>query len=157
MYNQYKPARYIFRAFNLIVYAAAVSVVFITIMNEIYISAVMDSIFGNYYIDSKRALLLAAFLFANMFLILFFRLISKKEIDALLYYICDFVIRITFSIPVSFIIFYFVLYRFCGMWFRTIPSQAAAFVILFAIFDCLMRLQIRYQLGVSYFKVYDRV
>ncbi|MBD5521921.1 MAG: hypothetical protein HDR03_12010 [Lachnospiraceae bacterium] len=157
MYNQYKPARYIFRAFNLIVYAATVSVVFVTIMNEIYISVVMDSIFGNYFIDSKRALLLAAFLFANMFLILFFRLISKKEYDALLYYICDFIIRITFSIPVSFIIFYFVLYRFCGMWFRTIVSQAVVFILLFAIFDHLMRLQIRYQLNVSYFKVCDKV
>lgn len=154
---KYKPIRYLFRAFNLIVYAVVASAVYMLINKEIYISAVMDSIFGGYYIEPKRAFVISAFLLANMFLILFCKLISKKENEALVYYICDFIIRITFSIPVSFIIFYFVLYRYCGMWVRTVVLQAAAFVLLFAIADCLMRLQIRYQLGVNYFKVYDRL
>lgn len=110
-----------------------------------------------YLVLPKHSLFLAVYLLANMLFILGFRLISKKETEALLYYICDFVIRITFSIPVSFIIFYFVLYRFCGNWFITIASQAIVFIVLFAIFDYLMRLQIQYQLGVSYLKIRDKV
>ena len=154
---KYKPARYIFRAFNLLIYAAVASVVCITIYNEIYISDTMTSVFHDYFMDSKRSLYLAIFLLANMFLILFFKLISKTETEALLYYICDFIIRITFSIPVSFIIFYFLLYRFFGEWFITAISQAIAFIVLFALFDYMMRWQIKYQLGVNYFKIRDRV
>lgn len=154
---KYKPVRYLFRAFNLVVYAVVASAVYMLINKGIYISAVMDSILGGYYIEPKRAFVIAAFLLSNMFLILFCKLISKKENEALVYYICDFIIRITFSIPVSLIIFYFVLYRYCGMWVSTAILQAAAFVLLFAIADCLMRLQIRYQLEVNYFKVYDKL
>lgn len=117
----------------------------------------MDSIFHNYSMDSKRSVSLAVFLLANMFFILFFKLISKKKIEALLYYICDFVIRITFSIPLAFIVFYFLLYRICDDLFRTAASQAIAFALLFALFDSLMRLQIKYQLGVNYFKIHDKV
>ena len=83
---KYKPARYIFRAFNLLIYAAAASIVCITIYNQIYISDVMNSVFHGYFMDSKRSLYLAIFLLANMFLILFFKLISKTENEALLYY-----------------------------------------------------------------------
>ena len=153
----YKPARYIFRAFNLVVYAAAASVLFITVLNEIYISDTMESIFQDYFMGSRHALFLSIFLLANMLLILFFRLISKKKTEALLYYICDFIIRITFSIPVSFIVFYFLLYRFCGFWFTTPASQAIAFIVLFALFDFLMRWQIKYQLGVNFFKIHDSI
>lgn len=154
---KYKPARYIFRAFNLIVYAAAASVAFIAIYNEIYISDIMNSIFHNYFMGPQRSLCLAAFLFANMALILFFKLISKRNTEALLYYICDFIIRITFSLPLAFIVFYFLLYRFCGDWFATTASQAIVFIVLFALFDYLMRWQIKYQLDVNYFKIRDKV
>lgn len=154
---KYKPVRYVFRAFNLVIYAAAASFVFIAIFNEIYISDIMNSVFHGYFMDSKRSLFLAVFLFANMLLILFFKLISKTETEALLYYICDFIIRITFSIPLSFIVFYFLLYRFCGEWFTTVISQAVVFIVLFALFDYLMRWQIKYQLGVNYFKIRDKV
>ena len=154
---KYKVFRYIFRAFNLIIYAAAASIVFIAVFNELYISDIMYSIFHGYFMDSKRSLLLAGFLLGNMFCILFFKLISKKENEALLYYICDFIIRITFSIPVSFVIFYFLLYRFLGEWFTTAVSQAIVFFVLFCIADCLMKLQIKYQLGVNYFKIHDKV
>lgn len=157
MYNQYKPFRYFFRALNLVVYAAAASVLFITVLNEIYISDVMESVFHDYFMGTEHALFLAAFLFANMLLILFFKLISKKKTEALLYYICDFIIRITFSIPVSLILFYFVLYRFFGGWFTTTAAQAVVFVALFALFDYLMRWQIQYQLDVNYFKIRDRM
>ncbi|MCM1568003.1 MAG: hypothetical protein NC081_01000 [Roseburia sp.] len=154
---KYKIFRYIFRAFNLIIYAVVASVVVIAISNVIYISDIMNSIFHGYFMDSKRSLLLAAFLLGNMLFILFFKLISKKETEALLYYICDFIIRITFSIPVSFIVFYFLLYRFMEKWFITATSQAIVFLILFAIFDYLMRWQIKFQLKVNYFKIHDRV
>lgn len=157
MYNTYKPFRCFFRALNLVVYAAAASVLFITVLNEIYISDIMDSIFQDYLMSTGHALFLAVFLLANMLLILFFKLISKKKTEALLYYICDFIIRITFSIPVSLVIFYFVLYRFFGSRFTTTSTQAAAFIALFALFDYLMRWQIQYQLGVSYFKIRDRM
>lgn len=154
---KYKGFRYLFRAFNLVVYAIVASLVVIVISNEVCISNIMDSIFHGYFMDPKRSLLLAAFLLGNMLFILFFKLISKNETEALLYYICDFVIRITFSIPVSFIIFYFLLYRFLGEWLMTAISQAIVFLVLFAIFDYLMRWQIKFQLGVNYFKIRDRV
>lgn len=105
----------------------------------------------------EHALFLAAFLFANMLLILFFKLISKKKNEALLYYICDFIIRVTFSIPVSLIIFYFILYRFFSGLFTTTAAQAVVFIALFALFDYLMRWQIQYQLDVNYFKIRDRM
>ena len=63
---KYKPARYIFRAFNLLIYAAAASIVCITIYNQIYISDVMNSVFHGYFMDSKRSLYLAIFLLSNM-------------------------------------------------------------------------------------------
>lgn len=154
---KYKPFRYFFRALNLVIYAVAVSVVFITILNEIYISDIMDSIFHNYLMGTEHAIFLAVFLFANMLLILFFKMISKKKTEALLYYICDFIIRITFSIPISFIVFYFLLYRFFSDWFTTTASQAAVFIALFTLFDYLMRWQIQYQLNVNYFKIRDRM
>lgn len=154
---KYKPARYIFRAFNLVIYAMAASIVLITIFNEIYISDIMNAIFHDYSMDPMRSLYLAGFLFINMLIILLFKLISKTETEALLYYICDFIIRITFSLPLSFIVFYFLLYRFLGDWFITVASQAITFVVLFALFDYLMRWQIKFQLGVNYFKIRDRV
>lgn len=157
MYNKYIPFRYFFRAMNLVVYAAAASVVFITVLNEIYISDIMDSIFRDYSMGTGHALFIAVFLFANMLLILFFKLISKKKTEALLYYICDFIIRVTFSIPISFIVFYFVLYRFCGSLFSTTAAQAVVFIALFALFDYLMRWQIQYQLDVNYFKIWDKM
>ncbi|MDE6750667.1 MAG: hypothetical protein K2K21_16640 [Lachnospiraceae bacterium] len=154
---KYKPIRYIFRAFCLIVYAAIASIMYITISNEIYISDIMESVFHNYYLDLKRAIFLAAFLIANMLLILIFRLVCEKKTEALLYYICDFIIRITFSVPVSFIVFYFVLFRFCGDLLGTPVVQAIVVAALFVVTDCAMRLQIRYQLGVNYFKIADRL
>lgn len=154
---KYKPARYIFRAFNLVIYAMAASIVLITIFNEIYISDIMSAVFHNYSMDSTRSLYLAGFLFINMLIILLFKLISKTETEALLYYICDFIIRITFSLPLSFIVFYFLLYRFLGDLFIAAISQAIAFIVLFALFDYMMRLQIKYQLGVNYFKIHDKV
>ena len=104
---KYKPARYIFRAFNLVIYAIAASIVLITIFNEIYISDIMNAVFHDYSMDSTRSLYLAGFLFINMLIILLFKFKSKTETEALLYYICDFIIRITFSLPLSFIVFYF--------------------------------------------------
>lgn len=157
MYNKYISFRYFFRAMNLVVYAAAASVVFITVLNEIYISDIMYSIFQDYYMETGHALFIALFLFVNMLLILFFKLISKKKTEALLYYICDFIIRITFSIPISFIVFYFALYRFCGSLFLTTAAQAVVFIALFALFDYLMRWQIQYQLDVNYFKIRDKM
>lgn len=157
MYNKYKPFRYFFRALNLVVYAAAASVVFITVLNEIYISDIMDSIFQDYSMGTGHALFIAVFLFANMLLIFFFKLISKKKTEALMYYICDFIIRVTFSIPVSFIVFYFVLYRFCGSLFSATAAQAVVFIALFALFDYLMKWQIQYQLDVNYFKIRDKM
>ncbi len=154
---KYKVFRYIFRAFNLVIYAIVASVIFIAITNEVYISDFMDSIFHGYFMDSKHSLLLAFLLLANMLFILFFKLISKKETEALLYYICDFIIRITFSIPVSFIIFYFLLYRFWEEWFMKATFQAIVILVLFAIIDYLMRWQIKFELGVNYFKIHDRV
>ena len=154
---KYKPVRYVFRAFNLVVYAAVASIVFIAIFNEIYISDIMNAIFHGYFMGTERSLYLAVFLFGNMLIILFFKIISKKKTEALLYYICDFIIRITFSFPLSFIVFYFLLYRFLGEIFITAISQAVAFFVLFVIFDYLMRVQIKYQLGVNYFKIHDKV
>ena len=154
---KYKIARYIFRALNLIIYAAVVSFVGIAILNDIYISNIMDSVFHNYMMDSEHSLYLAFFLLANMILILLFKLVSKKNTEALLYYICDFIIRLTFSIPLAFVVFYFVLYRFCGEMCITPVAQAIEFILLFAVFDYLMRLQIKYQLGVNYFKIHDKV
>ena len=62
MYNKYKPFRYFFRALNLVVYAATASVVFITVLNEIYISDIMDSIFQDYSMGTGHALFIAHFL-----------------------------------------------------------------------------------------------
>ncbi|MDE5865188.1 MAG: hypothetical protein K2H31_01115, partial [Lachnospiraceae bacterium] len=135
---KYKPIRYIFRAFCLIVYAAITSIMYITISNEIYISDIMESVFHNYYLDLKRAIFLAVFLIVNMLLILIFRLVCEKKTEALFYYICDFIIRITFSVPVSFIIFYFVLFRFCGDLLGTPAVQAIVVAALFVVTDCAM-------------------
>lgn len=154
---KYKFARYIFRIFNLFIYAAIASFAGFSIMNGIYVSHIMDSIFNGYSMDAKRCIHLAAFLIGNMLFILFFKLISNEKREALLYYICDFVIRLTFSLPLAFIVFYFLLYRFCGVVLITAASQVIVFIILFALFDYLMRLQIKYQLGVNYFKIYDKV
>ena len=154
---KYKPIRYIFRALCLLVYAAVASSMYIIISNEIYISVIMESVFHNYYLDLKRSIFLAVFLIANMLFILVFRLICEKKTEALLYYICDFIIRITFSVPVSLIIFYFVLFRFCGNLLASPAVQAAVVAVLFVVADGAMRLQIRYQLGVNYFKIADRL
>lgn len=154
---KYKPARYFFRALSLIIYATAASIVFIAIYNEIFISDIMNTIFHDYYMGPKRSLYLASFLFSNMLLILFCKLISKRKTEALLYYICDFIIRITFSFPLSFVVFYFLLYRFFSDWFTSAVSQAIVFIVLFALFDFLMRWQIKYQLNVNYFKIHDKV
>lgn len=154
---KYKPARYFFRALNLIIYAAVASAVVIAIFNEIFISDVMNAIFHNYLMGPKRSLCLAFFLVANVLVISFFKFISKRKTEALLYYICDFIIRITFSIPLSFVVFYFLLYRFFSDWFTTVASQTIAFIVLFAIFDYLMRWQIKFQLDVNYFKIRDKV
>lgn len=154
---KYKLFRYIFRALNLFIYAAIASFAFLAIFNEFYISDIMGSVFHDYFMDQKRSLLLAGFLLANVLIILLFKLVSKKENEALLYYICDFIIRITFSIPLSFIVLYFLLYRFCSNLLTTAIAQAVVFVILFTVFDYLMRMQIKYQLGVNYFKIRDRI
>lgn len=108
-------------------------------------------------LNAQRSLFLAIFLLANMFFILLFKFISKKETEALLYYICDFVIRVTFSIPVSFIIFYFLLYRFLGIYLGNAILQVVVFLILFVVFDYLMKVQIKYQIGVNFFKIHDKV
>lgn len=57
MYNTYKPFRYFFRALNLVVYAGAASVLFITVLNEIYISDIMNSIFQDYLMSTGHALI----------------------------------------------------------------------------------------------------
>lgn len=154
---KYKPIRYIFRALCLSVYAAVASMMYITITNEIYISDIMESVFHNYYLETKRAIFLAVFLIANMLLILVFRLVCEKKTEALLYYVCDFIIRLTFSVPISFIVFYFVLFRYCGDLLATPTAQAIVVAVLFVVADGAMRLQIRYQLGVNYFKIADRL
>ena len=117
----------------------------------------MNFLFHNYMMDSEHSLYLAIFLFGNMLIILLFKLYSKKNTEALLYYICDFIIRVTFSVPLSFVVFYFVLCRFFGKYCITPTSQAVEFIVLFAIFDFLMRWQIKNQLGVNYFKIHDKV
>ena len=124
---KYKLFRYIFRALNLFIYAAIASFAFLAIFNEFYISDIMGSVFHDYFMDQKRSLLLAGFLLANVLIILLFKLVSKKENEALLYYI------------------------------TTAVAQAVVFVILFTVFDYLMRMQIKYQLGVNYFKIRDRI
>ena len=60
-------------------------------------------------------------------------------------------------VNVLLIALYFLLYRFCSSLLTTATAQAVVFVILFAIFDYLMRMQIKYQLGVNYFKIRDKV
>lgn len=153
---KYKAARYMFRALNLIIYAAVASFSVIVILNDLYISDIMDSIFQNYTMGSERSIYLAIFLLSNVLIIMLFKLVSKKNTEALLYYICDFIIRLTFSVPLAFVVFYFLLYRFWREICITSVSQVIEFILLFAVFDYLMKLQIKYQLGVNYFKIHDK-
>ncbi len=154
---RYKPIRYLFRVFNLIIYAAVISFAFIAIREEIYVSDLMDIVFKDYGMNPQRCIYLSAFLLINVGIIMLFKLFSKEQTGAILYYICDFIIRITFSIPLSFIILYFVFYRFCGLLLGNAVVQAIVFVALFALFDFLMRWQIMFRLGVNYFKIHDKV
>lgn len=154
---KYKPVRYLFRALNLIVYAAVISFAFLAIRDEIYVSDLMDSIFVDYSMGPQRCMLLAAFLLINVGIILLFKVFKKDNISAILYYVCDFIIRITFSIPLSFVVFYFAGYRFLGSMFSGAAEQAIVVVLLFSVFDYLMRWQIMFQLGVNYFRVHDGI
>jgi hypothetical protein len=92
-----------------------------------------------------------------MLLLLLFKVVSKKQTEALLYYICDSLLRITFSIPLAFIVFYFLIYRFCGSAVATAVTQAIVFGVLFVVFDCLIKWEIKAQIGVNYFKIHDKV
>lgn len=154
---KYKGVRYFFRILNLIVYSIVISFIFLVVVNKFDIIDMLNSFLSNYEMTPKRSFYLAVFLLLNVAFILLFRLISKKEIEAILYYICDFVIRITFSIPVSIIVFYFLVYRFCEALLVTTLMQGIIFAMLFFIFDSLMKMQIRYQLKVNYFRVNDKV
>lgn len=154
---KYKPIRYLFRVFNLIIYAAVISFAFIAIREEIYVSDLMDLLFRDYNMGPKRCIYLSAFLLINVGIILLFKFFSKEKISAVLYYICDFIIRITFSVPLSFIVFYFVFYRFWGSLLGIAVVQVIVLVALFALFDFLMRWQIMFRLGVNYFRIRDKV
>lgn len=154
---KYKAVRYVFRALNLFIYAVIISFAGLVFTNQVELIEMMDSLLENYSMTPVRSMVFAAFLLLNMVFILLLKLFSRKKTEAVLYYICDFVIRITFSVPLTLFIMYFVLYRFCPMLIATGLAQAVWFLLLFYIFDGLMRVQIRYQLGVNYFKVNDRI
>lgn len=154
---KYKPVRYVFRILNLFVYAVVISFCCLAVVKQLDIVDILNSIFGNYQMTPERSVYLAVFLLANVAFILLFKLFSKKETEAILFYICDFVIRITFSIPVTLIVVYFLIYRFCPMFLDEGFAQGILALLLFLMFDGLMRVQIRYQLGVNYFKVNDKV
>ena len=154
---KYKPVRYAFRALNLIVYAVVISFAVILAMNEIRISDFLQPYIGDYYMDSTKSLYLAIFLIGNVIVLLIFKLVSKKETSALFYYICDFIMRITFSVPLALVIVYFVFCRFAEESMESPVMQGIVFLLFFGLFDWLIQTQIRYQLGVNYFKVHDKV
>lgn len=154
---KYKPARYVFRALNLIVYAMSISFAVILALNDMRISDLMQSYMGDYYMDSTKSLYFAGFLIGNVVFLLLFKIVSKKETAALFYYICDFIMRITFSIPLALVVVYFVFYRFAKEAMEKPVAQGIVFLLFFGLFDWLIQTQIRYQLGVNYFKVHDKV
>ena len=154
---KYKPARYVFRVLNLIVYATVISFAVILAMNDIRISDFLQPYIGDYYMDSTKSLYLAVFLIGNVILLFIFKLVSKKETEALFYYICDFIMRITFSVPLALVIVYFVFCRFAEETMESPIAQGIVFLLFFGLFDWLIQTQIRYQLGVNYFKVHDKV
>ena len=154
---KYKPVRYVFRILNLIVYAAVISFAVIMALNEIRISDFLQPYIGDYYMDSTKSLYLAGFLIGNVIVLLIFKLISKEETAALFYYICDFLMRILFSIPLALIVLYFGFYRFLGELMEIPLVQGGVFLLFFAVFDWLIQTQIRYQLGVNYSKVHDKM
>jgi len=154
---KYKPVRYAFRVLNLIIYAAVISFALIMAMYDMRISDLIGSYIGNYYMDSTKSLYLAGFLIGNVILLLIFKMVSKDETSALFYYICDFIMRITFSIPLALIVLYFVFYRFLGELMDIPIVQGIVFLLFFAMFDWLIQTQIRYQLGVNFFRVNDKL
>ena len=93
---KYKPVRYIFRLLNLIIYAAVISFSVIAIRDDLCITDFMTTIFKDNLMDSKRSLYLSIFLLVNVCIILLFKVLSKEKTKALFYYICDFIIRLTF-------------------------------------------------------------
>lgn len=154
---KYKPVRYAFRVLNLIIYAAVISFALIMAMYDMRISDLIGSYIGSYYMDSTKSLYLAGFLIGNVILLLIFKMVSKDETSALFYYICDFIMRITFSIPLALIVLYFVFYRFLGELMDIPIVQGIVFLLFFAMFDWLIQTQIRYQLGVNFFRVNDKL
>lgn len=154
---KYKPARYFFRVLNLIVYATVISFAVIMVLNDMRISDLMQSYIGDYSMDQRKSLVLAGILIGNVILLLVFKLISKEKTAALFYYICDFIMRFTFSIPLAFVMVYFVFFRFAEDLMGEPAAQGVILLLFFALFDWLIQTQIRYQLGVNYFKVHDKV
>ena len=73
---RYKPIRYLFRVFNLIIYAAVISFAFIAIREEIYVSDLMDIVFKDYGMNPQRCIYLSAFLLINVGIIMLFKLFS---------------------------------------------------------------------------------
>ena len=154
---KYKPVRYAFRVLNLIIYAAVISFALIMAMYDMRISDLIGSYIGSYYMDSTKSLYLAGFLIGNVILLLIFKMVSKDETSALFYYICDFIMRITFSIPLALIVLYFVFYRFLGELMDIPIVQGIVFLLFFAMFDWLIQTQIRYRVGVNFFRVNDKL
>lgn len=142
---------------GLIIYAAIISFAVLAIRDNIRIIDFMTTVFKDNLMDSKRSLYLAIFLLINVCIILLFKVLSKEETKALFYYICDFIIRLTFSIPLAFITLYFLLYRLMPNLLPDAMTQTIIFLILFAIYDYLMRWQIMFRLDVSYFRVKDKL
>ncbi|MBR1701280.1 MAG: hypothetical protein IJ716_04930 [Lachnospiraceae bacterium] len=154
---KYKPARYIFRALNLVVYAMVISFAVILVLNDMRISELMQSYIGDYYMDATKSLYLAGVLIGNVIFLLLFKAVSKKENGALLYYICDFIMRISFSIPLALAVVYFLFWRFAKDAMEEPIAQGIVFLLFFGLFDWLIQTQIRCQLGVNYFRVHDQV
>lgn len=154
---KYKPVRYIFRLLNLIIYAAIISFAVLAIRDDIRITDFMTTIFKDNLMNSKRSFYLAIFLLVNVGIILLFKVLSKEKTKALFYYICDFIIRLTFSVPLAFITLYFLLYRLMPNLLFDAMTQIIVFLILFAVYDYLMRWQIMFRLDVSYFRVKDKL
>lgn len=154
---KYKPVRYIFRLLNLIIYAAVISFSVIAIRDDLRITDFMAAVFKDNLMDSKRSLYLTIFLLVNVCIILLFKVLSKEKTKALFYYICDFIIRLTFSVPLAFITLYFLFYRLMPNLLFDAMTQIIVFLILFAVYDYLMRWQIMFRLDVSYFRVKDKL
>lgn len=144
-----KVVRFLFRIFNLIVYAS-----FLSLLAVLYMMGDIDgnlySIVGPNVLSTKGYIILSLFLLLNMAFILLFKALRTDQNIEWMYYICDTVIRITFTIPLCFIIYYYVISRFFPI--SDIIICDIIIFVLFFIWDYLMRWQIRFRMKANYFR-----